>query len=119
MSVLLVDDDRSILRTFTHILQRAGFSTETASSGKEALERIQSRKYDIALIDVILGDSSGIELLPKIEKTSPKTVKIIITGADTYENKQEACRNGADAYLIKPVNPEMIMNVFEEKLKRK
>ena len=117
ISVLLVDDDRSILRTFTRILQKAGFSTGTAESGKEALHRIQSRKYDVALIDLMLGDSSGIDLLPKIEETSPNTVKIIITGADSYESKQEACKNGADAYLTKPVNPEMLINVFEEKLK--
>jgi DNA-binding NtrC family response regulator len=117
MSVLVVDDDRAILRTFTRILQRAGFATEMAESGKEALQRIQSRKYDIALIDTILGDSNGMELLPKIEETSHKTLKIIITGADSFESKQEACKNGADAYLTKPVNPETLMSIFEEKLK--
>lgn len=116
-SVLVVDDDRAILRTFARILRRAGFETETAESGKEAEERIRSGSYDVALIDMILGDSSGMDLLPKIEETSPKTVKIIITGADSYENKQEACKNGADAYLTKPVDPETLMSIFEEKLK--
>ena len=53
-SVLVVDDDRAILRTFSRILQRAGFSTETAENGKEALKRIQSRTFDAALIDVVL-----------------------------------------------------------------
>ena len=74
-SVLVVDDDRAILRTFTRILYRAGFSTETAENGKEALAKIQTRNYGIALIDVILGDSNGLDLLPKIRETSPKTVK--------------------------------------------
>jgi YesN/AraC family two-component response regulator len=68
---------------------------------------------------MILGDSNGIDLLLKVEETSPNTVKIIITGADSYENKQEACKNGADAYLTKPVNPETLMNLFQEKLKCK
>jgi DNA-binding response OmpR family regulator len=116
-SVLVIDDDRAILRTFTRILQRAGFSTETAESGKEALEKIQARTYDIALIDVILGDSNGLDLLPKIEETSPNAVKIIVTGADSSEKRTEACRNGADAYLTKPVNPETLLNIFQEKLK--
>ncbi len=119
MSVLVIDDDRAILRTFTRILQRAGYETATAENAKEAVERIQSRKYDIALVDMILGDSSGMDLLPKIKETSPKTVKIVITGADSYENRQEACQNGADAYLTKPVNPETLMSVFQEKLKRR
>ena len=116
-TVLLVDDDKSILRTFTRILQRAGYSTETAENGKEALDKIQARNYDAALIDVVLGDSNGLDLLPKIEKNSPKTVKIIVTGADSTEKRDEACKNGADAYLTKPVNPEVLLDVFAEKLK--
>ena len=116
-TVLVVDDDKSILRTFTRILQRAGYSTETAENGKEALDKIQARNYDAALIDVVLGDSNGLDLLPKIEENSPKTVKIIVTGADSTEKRDEACRNGADAYLTKPVNPEVLLDVFAEKLR--
>jgi DNA-binding response OmpR family regulator len=116
-SVLLVDDDRTILRTFTRILQRAGFVTETAENGKEALAKIQAQTYDIALIDVILGDSSGLDLLPKIQETSPNTLKIIITGSDSPEKRGEACANGADAYLTKPVNPEILLDIFQEKIK--
>jgi two-component system response regulator RegA len=116
-SVLVVDDDRAILRTFSRILQKAGFSTETADNGKEALEKIQTRTYDIALIDMILGvDSNGLDLLSKIEESSPNTVKIMITGADSAEKRSEACKNGADAYLTKPVNPEILLAVFKEKL---
>ncbi len=116
-TVLLVDDDKSILRTFTRILQRAGYQTETAENGKEAIERIQARRYDIALVDIILGDSNGLDLLPKIEENSPATVKIIMTGADSYEKRDEACKNGADAYLTKPVNPITLLSIFAEKLK--
>ena len=115
-SVLVVDDDRAILRTFSRILKKAGFSTETADSGKEALEKIQTQYYDIALIDMILGDSNGLDLLPKIEESSPKTLKIMITGADSVEKRSEACKNGADAYLTKPVSPETLLAVFTKKL---
>jgi DNA-binding NtrC family response regulator len=115
-TVLVIDDDKSILRTFTRILQRAGYSTETAENGKEALDKIQARDYDVALIDVVLGDSNGLDLLPKIEENSPKTIKIIVTGVDTTERIDEAYRNGADAYLTKPVNPEVLLDVFAEKL---
>jgi DNA-binding response OmpR family regulator len=66
---------------------------------------------------MILGDSNGLDLLPIIEECSPKTVKIIITGADSSEKRGEAHKNGADAYLTKPVNPEILLNVFQEKLK--
>jgi DNA-binding NtrC family response regulator len=116
-TVLLVDDDKSILRTFTRILQRAGYQTETAENGKEALEKIQARSFDIALVDIILGDSNGLDLLPKIVENSPKTVKVMMTGADSYEKRDVACKNGADAYLTKPVNPVALLSVFAEKLK--
>ena len=115
-SVLVVDDDRAILRTFSRILRKAGFSTETADSGKEALEKIQTQNYDITLIDMILGDSNGLHLLPKIKESSPKTLKIMITGADSVEKRSEACKNGADAYLTKPVSPETSLAVFTKKL---
>ena len=115
-SVLVVDDDRAILNTFSRILKKAGFSTETADSGKEALEKIQTQNYDIALIDMILGDSNGLDLLSKVEKRSPKTMKIMITGADSEEKRSEACKNGADAYLTKPVSPETLLAVFTKKL---
>ena len=115
-SVLVVDDDRAILRTFSRILKKAGFSTEMAESGKEASEKIQTQTYDIALIDMILGDSNGLHLLPKIKESSPKTLKIMITGADSVEKRSEACKNGADAYLTKPVSPETSLAVFTKKL---
>ena len=66
---------------------------------------------------MILGDSNGLDLLPKIQETSPKTVKIIMTGADSTEKKAEAHKNGADAYLTKPVSPEKLLSVFQQKLK--
>src|SRR4030067_980235 len=116
-TVLVIDDDKSILRTFTRILQRAGYSTETAENGKEALDKIQTRNYDAALVDVVLGDSNGLDLLPKIEENSPKTIKIVVTGSDSTEKREEACRNGADAYLSKPVNPVVLLDVFAEKLR--
>ena len=118
-SALIVDDDKTILRTFTRILQKAGFVTEAAETGKEAADKIKSRNFDVALIDVILGDSNGLDLIPKIAAKSPKTIKIVLTGADSYEKKNEAHRNGADVYLPKPVNPELLLEIIKEKLENK
>ena len=116
-TVLVVDDDKAILRTFSRILQRAGYVAETAENGKEALEKIRARSYDGALIDVILGDSKWLDLLPKIGECSPKTVRVMITGADSAEKRIEAFANGADAFLTKPVDPVALLTVFQEKLR--
>lgn len=115
-SVLMIDDDKAILRTFTRIFQRAGLLTETAENEKEALRKIQARAYDIALIDLNLGDSNGVDLLPKIEKTSPETIKIILTGVDLPLTIAEACKKGANAFLTKPVDPGKLLGVFQKEL---
>jgi DNA-binding response OmpR family regulator len=107
--ILIVDDDKSILRLFTLILQRKGYSTDTAETGKEALEKISSNSYDVALIDIVLPDMSGLDLLRSIPS---RTKKIMITGAASEENQRRAQSEGADAYLLKPVKPEKLLQMI-------
>ena len=107
--VLVVDDDKSILRLFMLILQRKGYSTDTAETGKEALEKISRKSYDVALIDIVLPDMSGLELLNRIP---PQTKKIMITGVASEENQRRAQDEGADAYLLKPVKPEKLLQMI-------
>ncbi|MBE3116374.1 response regulator, partial [Candidatus Bathyarchaeota archaeon] len=64
--MLIIDDDESILRTFSRILQKNGFSTDTAETGKEAIEKAQTKPYAVALIDVCLPDMNGTNLLNKL-----------------------------------------------------
>ena len=52
-TILVVDDDKSILRTFTRILQKSGFEIETAETGKEAIEKAENSHYDLALVDIL------------------------------------------------------------------
>ena len=118
-TVLVVDDDEAILRTFTRILSKAGYATDTAENGKVALEKIKVRSYDAALVDVVLGDGNGIDLLPAIKKYSPKALKVTVTGADSREKRDEACHNGADVYLTKPVNPATLLSILQKELKRR
>ena len=107
--ILIVEDDKSILRFFTLILQRKGYKTDTAETGKEALEKISSQSYDVALIDVVLPDMIGLDLLKSIPS---KTKKIVMTGADSEENKKRAQIEGANAYLIKPVKFEKLLQTI-------
>ena len=107
--VLIVDDDKSILRIFTLILQRKGYSTDTAETGKEALEKTNSQFYDVALIDVVLPDINGLDLLKRMPH---KTKKIVITGATSEENQKRAQIEGADAYLLKPIKLEELLQII-------
>jgi DNA-binding response OmpR family regulator len=117
--ILVVDDDKSILRTFTRILQKNGYEIDVAETGKEAIEKADSRRYDLALVDIRLPDMDGTDLLAKIKKQLQNTIKIMITGFPSLESGVKALDEGADAYLVKPVNPEELLMLIEEKLKSK
>ncbi len=61
----------------------------------------------------------GIDLLPRMQETAPNMVKIVFTGLSSYEKSAETARKSADAFLVKPVSPETLLNILEEKLKSK
>ncbi len=118
-TILVVDDDKSILRTFTRILQKSGYIIDTAETGKEAMEKTENRHYDLALVDIRLPDIDGTELLAKLKKPLQHTVKIMITGFPSLETGVKALDEGADAYLVKPVKPQELLILLEEKLKNR
>jgi DNA-binding response OmpR family regulator len=117
--ILVVDDDKSILRTFTRILQKNGYKIDTAETGKEAIEKADTQQYDLALVDIRLPDMDGTELLAKIKPQLQNTIKIMITGFPSIESGVKALDEGADAYLVKPVKPEELLMLIKQKLKNK
>jgi DNA-binding response OmpR family regulator len=117
--IIVIDDDKSILRTFTRILQKSGYEIDVAETGKEALEKTKKKNYDLALIDIRLPDMDGTDLLAKIQPTMPDAIIIMITGFPSLETGVKALDEGADAYLVKPVKPEELLALIEEKFKAK
>jgi DNA-binding NtrC family response regulator len=118
-SILIIDDDKSILRILTRILQKQGYSTHTAETGREAEEMINNQSYDLALIDVKLPDTDGIDLLQAMQETRPNMIKIILTGFASMDNGIKALTAGADAYLVKPVEPTELLKILKEKFEER
>lgn len=116
--ILIVDDDESIRKVLTTILEEEGYTIDTAENGKEAIEKSKTNFYNLALIDIRLPDIEGIKLLTLMYKTVPKMIKIIITGYPTMQNAIEAVNRDADAYLLKPLNMENLLNTIKELLKK-
>ena len=112
--VLLVDDDKAILRSIGLVLDRNGFITDKAETGKEALSKIKTQAYNVLLVDLKLPDMEGTEILSQIE--SPETVKIMFTGFPSLVSGMQAMDKGVDAYLPKPVKPEELVGVIKAKL---
>ncbi len=112
-SILIIDDDPGILSVFTRIFQRSGYSVTVAAKGTEAIEKLNSTNFDVALIDFRLPDMEGTELFPIIEHRSPSTVKIMLTGSPLQTI------SGADVLISKPVLPEALLSMVDTKLKNR
>ena len=115
-SILIVEDDTNIRKTLNTILQRKGYSTDTAENGREAIQKSKAKFFNLALLDIKLPDIEGTKLLTTMHENLPKMVKIMITGYPSLENTVEAVNLGAHAYIIKPVKPEKLIKLIEEKL---
>ena len=116
--ILVVDDDESVRRTFSAILEESGYIVDTAESGKEAIEKSQKNFYNVALVDIRLLDMEGTKLLATMKETTPKMVKIVITGYPTLQNAVDAVNMGADAYVLKPPNINELLNTIKESLQK-
>lgn len=113
--ILIVDDDKTLLRSLKKILESQGYSVETARTGKEATKKLEKHFCLVALLDIKLPDIEGTELLEVMRKISPRTAKIMLTGYATLENAVESLNKGADAFLTKPINPHEVLRVVNEK----
>lgn len=116
--ILIIDDDESIRKILSAILEDEGYAVETAENGREAIDKTNVKVYNLALIDVRLPDIEGVVLLGKLKETVPRMRKIIITGFPTVQNAIEAVNNKADAYMLKPFEIGKILETIKEQLKK-
>ena len=115
--VLVIDDDKSILSSTAKVLEKNGFSADTAETGREGIEKSKARHYDVILIDLKLPDMDGIEVLSKANFKN--TVKIMITGYPSLVTGIQAMDQEVDAYLRKPVRPEELVLLIKAKLAKR
>jgi DNA-binding NtrC family response regulator len=113
-SILVVDDDEGMLETITTILQEKGYPTETVKTGEKAITKAKERFFDIALIDINLPDIPSVELLRTFRKNHPTMMNIMITEHEALQNAVDALNIGANAYIMKPINPKRLDQVIKE-----
>jgi len=114
--ILVVDDDENVRNSLATILRAEGYTVDLAANGSEAIQKTESTAYNAALIDIRLPDMEGIELLTRMKDTVPKVRKIMITGYPSMQNAIEAVNRKADAYIVKPVDVEQLLNIVREQL---
>lgn len=100
--LLVVDDDENVRITTAAILEQEGYAVETASDGREALERVARADFDLVLTDLRMEDMDGITLLHELQTRHPNIVTIVLTGYASIESSIDALRQGVYDYLVKP-----------------
>lgn len=102
LSILVVDDEPEICHFFRRLLEKQGYEVMLAQSGNDTEALLSSRDFSLALVDLKLPDSDGLELLCKIKQAHPNCEVIIMTGYATVKSAVEAIKLGAYDYLQKP-----------------
>jgi PAS domain S-box-containing protein len=115
LPILIVDDDRHMLRTLGDILRLRGYPSLVASSARQGLELARSAPSPlaIALIDLGLPDMDGLELVSAVRRISPNTQVLILTGNASVDSAVRALRENSYDYLIKPVAPDQLVSSIE------
>jgi NtrC-family two-component system response regulator AlgB len=117
--VLVVDDERNIRTTLTVCLEAEGCLVRDAASGEAALEALRHAPYDLAFVDLRLGNESGMELLPRMLAERPGLEVVVITAYATFDTAVEAVKRGAADYLPKPFTPAQIRHAVARAVERR
>ena len=111
-SIALVDDEQSILTSVSLSLESEGFKVDTFSNGVEALEALESKKYDLGLFDIKMPKMDGNELLSKVRSSKIEKLKdlpiIFLTSKDQEQDEIIGLRMGAADYITKPFSQKLL-----------
>jgi PAS domain S-box-containing protein len=117
--VLIVDDEVHICTSLKILLSRQGYEISTATSGAEAIEIMGQNKFDLVLLDMMIPDMSGFQIMDHISSKNYDFLIIVITGNATIESAVKALKKGAFDYLKKPFEHEELLNRVGNALKQK
>ncbi len=122
IKILVVDDERVVIRSCEMILKAEGFDVDGSLGAKEALLKMEQKEYDLVFTDLNMPEVDGITLIRWIKQKKPETGIVIITGYPSQETIKEALELGIIDYVPKPFTPAVLLDVTErsvEWLKRK
>jgi len=114
MRIMLVDDEERLLSTTKKLFEKIGIDVLTATSGKDALELLNTEEVHVIFLDIKMPGMDGMEILQRVKKDYPLIEVVILTGHATMETAVEGLKLGALDFLIKPVSMKDILGKVEE-----
>ena len=114
--VLIVDDNKSLCRVLSYILNQKGYATTIASDGLEAIKLAEETSFDIILMDIRMPHMNGVEAFKEIKKLRPDAAVVMMTAYSVEELVQEALEEGALGIVYKPLDTEKIVTLIETRV---
>jgi DNA-binding response OmpR family regulator/anti-sigma regulatory factor (Ser/Thr protein kinase) len=119
LNILVVDDDKAMARSIESVLNTQRYKVQTVHSALTALEKIKEGVFDLVLLDVMMPEMTGFQLIDALDRSNLDTYFIIMTGDSSMESAVEAIRRGASDYLKKPFEPDELLIRVENIIKQK
>ncbi|MBT3261326.1 response regulator [bacterium] len=113
-TILIVDDDKSVISIFDFVLKGTGYQTITAQNGLECLDILQSKAVDLIFLDVKMPGMTGIDIFKEIQKKHPSQLVVLMTGYSEDELVKEAFTLGAYGIIYKPFDMEEVLSVIDK-----
>lgn len=117
MRILIVEDEVTLNKTIAEGLQEFGYQTDSSENFKDAEYYIGIRNYDLVLTDWMLPDGDGVDLISVIKNKSPRTAVVVLSAKDDKESEVKAFRVGADDYIKKPFDFDVLVARIEARLR--
>jgi len=117
--VLVVDDDAVVGRSITRVLGDRGYQVRETLDGREALEELDERPYDLVFTDIRMPGMDGIEVATRLRASHPEVPVVVITGYGTEDNERRAREVGVAEFLRKPLSPETIVESAERAIRER
>ena len=118
-TIHVIDDEPIILEVLGQLLTSEGYEVESSSSGEEALQKYESRTFDLVLLDLMMPGMSGLDVLRALQRIQPEALVIIITAYASVESAIEAMKIGAFDYVQKPFKHEELLLTIARALAHK
>jgi signal transduction histidine kinase len=118
-TILVIDDEEGIRKGCARVLLPAGYRVDTAAGFHEGLDKIRAGQFDLVLLDVMMPDGKGIDLLEPIRQRDPDAVAVLITGYATVELAIDAIKRGAYDFVSKPFSGHVLLMTVEQGLEKR
>ena len=116
---MIVEDDPSVLRLVSYILEKEGHQVETALNGLAGWEMVQEHKYDLVLTDIRMPIMDGLDLLKRIKEHLPELAVVVLSAFGNKDTALEALKLGAYDYLKKPIENQRLRALVKHIVVRK